>query len=66
MNIPLVDLKVQYARHGDAFREAMDRVCRTAAFILGSEVERFEKNFAAFLEAKEVVGVANEIGRAHV
>jgi dTDP-4-amino-4,6-dideoxygalactose transaminase len=59
LNIPFVDLKQQYALHQSAFEEAMRRVCAAAAFILGPEVERFEKDFAAFLEVKEAVGVAN-------
>ncbi len=59
MNIPFVDLKQQYALHRDAFTAAMERVCGAAAFILGPEVERFEKDFAAFLGVSQAIGVAN-------
>lgn len=59
MGIPFVDLKLQYALHKTAFDAALERVCASAGFILGPEVERFEKSFADFLEVKEVIGVAN-------
>jgi dTDP-4-amino-4,6-dideoxygalactose transaminase len=57
--IPFVDLKQQYARHHDAFEKAIKNVCSSSSFILGTEVERFEKRFAKYLGVKECVGVAS-------
>ncbi len=39
--------------------EAVERVAGKAAFILGSEVEGFEAEFAAYCETSEAVGVAS-------
>jgi dTDP-3-amino-3,4,6-trideoxy-alpha-D-glucose transaminase len=38
---------------------AVERVARQAAFILGSEVEEFEAEFAAYCETQEAIGVAS-------
>ena len=43
----------------DALDAAMDRVVASGHFILGPEVEAFEREFAAYLGAREAVGVAN-------
>ena len=54
-DVPLVDLKAQYA----ALKPEMDRAILAAVeggqFILGPEVEKFEKDFAAYLGAKHFV-----------
>jgi dTDP-4-amino-4,6-dideoxygalactose transaminase len=59
MNVPLVDLKAQYAVIKDEIDEAIDRVLTNTSFILGQEVETFERAFAEFCEAKYCVGVAS-------
>lgn len=59
MNVPFLDLPLQYKRDKKALDQAMADVCASAAFILGPHVERFEKNFAAYVGAACGVGVAS-------
>ena len=59
MKIPLVDLKAQYASIKNEIDEAVNRVISSAKFILGEEVENFEREFADFVGAKYAVGVGS-------
>jgi dTDP-4-amino-4,6-dideoxygalactose transaminase len=55
--IPFVDLRIQYEMLSQEIDEAMQRVCRSASFILGPDVCAFEEEFAAFCGAKYCVGL---------
>ena len=57
MPIPMVDLKAQYAALKGEIREAVDRVLESGMFILGPEVESFEKEFAAYCGSTYAVGL---------
>ncbi|HXZ95168.1 MAG TPA: DegT/DnrJ/EryC1/StrS family aminotransferase [Dehalococcoidia bacterium] len=57
--IPLVNLKKQYASIKREVNERIDRVLESSNFILGAEVEGFEKEFAAFCRAEYAVGVSS-------
>ncbi len=57
--VPLVNLKAQYAELREEIRAAIDRVCDAQSFILGAEVEAFEKEFGAYCHAKHCVGVSS-------
>jgi dTDP-4-amino-4,6-dideoxygalactose transaminase len=59
MNVPLLDLKAQYASIREEIREAIDRVCDSQHFILGPEVTALESEVAAFCEARFAVGVSS-------
>ena len=59
MNIPLLDLKAQYATIRPEIREAIDRVCDAQHFILGEEVVGLERAVAAFCEARFAIGVSS-------
>ncbi len=59
MAVPLLDLTRQYAPLREAIREAMDRVCDAQRFILGPEVEGFEREAAAALGVPEAIGVSS-------
>lgn len=59
MQIPFVDLKLQYKNHREAFEKALTETAASTQYILGPEVSQFEKNFACFLEAHDVIGVAS-------
>ncbi len=64
MSIPSNHWKVLYPQadqraHRVELSGAMQRVCDSGSYILGAEVAAFETEFAAFLGAAEVVGVAS-------
>ena len=58
-NIPMVDLKGQYARIKPEIDEAIQAVLDSAYFIKGPQVKSFEDNLAAYLNVKHVIGCAN-------
>lgn len=57
--VPFVDLAAHHAPLRDDLRAALDRVLTHGKYILGPEVEEFEKCFAALVGAKHAVGVAS-------
>lgn len=57
--VPFVDLARDHEPLREDLRAAFDRVVGASAFILGSEVERFEEEFAALCGAEHCVGVAS-------
>ncbi len=59
MNVPLVDLKKQYASIRHEVNPKIESVLVGTAFILGPEVSAFEKEFAAFCSAEHAVGVSS-------
>src|SRR5215471_18376985 len=58
-SIPLLDLKAQYASIRDEVRSALDRVIESQKFILGPEVEEFEREIAAYCRSAHAVGVSS-------
>src|SRR5687768_18616858 len=59
MNVPFVDLQAQYRSIKAEVDAAIRRVLDTSAFILGREVEEFERAFAEYVGARFCVGVSN-------
>lgn len=59
MPVAFIDLKAQHAALRDELVAAFERVTAASAFIGGSEVESFERDFAAYSEVGHAVGVAN-------
>lgn len=57
--IPFVDLRQEYRLYQKAFEKAIRDVCVSGFYILGPELERFERRFADYLGVKESVGVAS-------
>lgn len=57
--IPLVDLKAQYLTIKEEVLAAIQSVLERSSFILGEEVEQFEKEFAQSCRTSFAVGVAN-------
>ena len=55
--IPLVDLRAQYKSIKKEVDLAIKNVLKKADFVLGEEVEKFEKEFAAFCGVKYAVGL---------
>jgi dTDP-4-amino-4,6-dideoxygalactose transaminase len=59
MPVPLLDLKRQYQPLRDQVRTVIDQVCDSQYFILGPEVEAFEREAAAALQVDYAVGVSS-------
>lgn len=57
--IKFLDLKQVNEQHIDELRDAACRVIDSGWYVLGKEVESFEKNFADYTGVKHCVGVAN-------
>ncbi|WP_336930540.1 DegT/DnrJ/EryC1/StrS family aminotransferase [Acinetobacter tandoii] len=59
MNIPFLDLKAAYLELKAEIDEAILRVTNSGYYVLGPEVEQFEKDFAEYCGANYCIGVAN-------
>src|SRR6201996_5658040 len=59
MQVPLLDLKPQYASLKTEALAAIERVCASQGFILGAEVTRLEKDVAAYSQCKFGIGVSS-------
>ena len=57
--IPLVDVKAQYAPLLEELKERIAEVLDSGRFILGPNVRAFEEEAAAYLGVKHAIGVAN-------
>jgi len=66
MKVPYYDLRTQYASLRTEILEALDRVCANTAFCLGEEVAQFEKEFAAYCEAKHCIAVNSGTSALHL
>lgn len=58
-SVPLLDLKAQYATIRDEVLAAMERVADSQYFILGPEVEQFEREIADYSQCRFGVGVTS-------
>ncbi len=58
-HVPLVDLALLHDRVQLQVQEGFDRVLKNTGFVLGPEVDEFERAFADYCEVRHVVGVAN-------
>lgn len=59
MRIPFLDVRAAYLELQDHLDEAYRRVMQSGWYILGSEVEAFEREFAGYCGARHCVGVGN-------
>jgi dTDP-4-amino-4,6-dideoxygalactose transaminase len=59
VNIPLLDLKAQYATIRNDVKKAVDEVMESQVFILGPEVDKLEKSVAAYSQTPYAVGVSS-------
>lgn len=57
--IPLLDLRRQFDPIRDEVMREVARVIESQRFILGEDVERFERHFAAYCGSKHAVGCAS-------
>lgn len=66
MTIPFLDLKTQYASIKSEVDEAVLRVLASTTYVLGPEVEAFEKEFAAAHNVRHAVAVNTGTSALHV
>jgi len=64
--IPFLDLKEINMQHFNEYEKAFDRVLRSGRFVLGKEVEVFEKEFAEYCNVKHCIGVGNGLEALHL
>ena len=57
--VPLLDLKPQYAAIKDEIQTAINRVCDSQYFIMGSEVQAFEQDLATYCQTEFALGVSS-------
>ena len=65
-NIPFLDLKELNLRHRQQLHSALDRVLDSGWFILGNEVETFERDFAKYCGVRNCIGVGNGLEALHL
>lgn len=66
MKIPFLDLKATYVELKDELDGAYRRVMNSGWYILGEEVESFEREFAEYCQTKHCVGVSNGLEALHL
>jgi len=66
MNIPLVDLKAQYNQIKPEIDKSIHEVLDSTKFILGPQLEAFEKEYADFCNAKHCIGVSSGTSAVHL
>jgi dTDP-4-amino-4,6-dideoxygalactose transaminase len=59
MEINFAELTRQYEKYQSEYEETVLRVLRSGWYILGKELEQFEKNYAHYMETKHCIGVGN-------
>jgi dTDP-4-amino-4,6-dideoxygalactose transaminase len=59
MNVPLLDLKIQYRAIKGEIQKALDEVLESQLFILGPKVEDLERNIAAYSGTQCAAGVSS-------
>ena len=64
--VPFLDLGPAYVRSKLAIDAALLRVAESGWFLLGPELERFEREYAAYCGARHCAGVANGLDALHL
>ena len=64
--VPYFDLTGQYEELREEVLAALDRVCRSAQFVLGDEVEQFEREFADYCGAAHCVALNSGTSALHL
>jgi dTDP-4-amino-4,6-dideoxygalactose transaminase len=66
MRVPFLDLQPAYRELQSELDAVVERVLASGRYILGPELEAFEKEFAAFCDAHHCLGVANGLDALHL
>ncbi len=59
MNVPLLDLKAQYAALRDSLHQAVERVMDSQRFVLADEVRALETSIADYCQTKHAIACAS-------
>ncbi len=59
MNVPLLDLKAQYAPIREEIRKVIDEVCDAQWFVMGPKVQELEEKIAAYCNCSHGIGVSS-------
>jgi len=59
MQVPILDLKAQYAAVRNEAMQAISEVCESQSFVLGPAVAEFEEKIAAYCASKHAIGVSS-------
>lgn len=59
IDVPFLDLKVLNSRYATELKDAASRVIESGWYILGTEVEAFERKFATHCQQPYAIGTAN-------
>ena len=65
-HIKRIDLTRDVEAHADAYREAIEKVCRETAFSGGKYADTFDKEFAAYVGSRYASGVNNGTSALHL
>jgi dTDP-4-amino-4,6-dideoxygalactose transaminase len=57
--VPMLDLAAQHEPLNGALRQAFERVLASNSFIMGADVDAFEREVAAYLGANHAIGVSS-------
>lgn len=66
MTVPFLDVGAVYRELKDELDAAYQRVMRSGSYILGNEVEAFERDWAAYCGVKYCVGVGSGLEALHL
>ncbi len=66
MKVPVIDLKAEYTELRPEILAALDRVGEKSAFVLGEDVEAFEREFADFCGTRHCVALSTGTAALHV
>ena len=66
MKLPFLDLQPTYAASREAIDAALARVAASGWFILGRELEGFERQWAAYCGTAHAVGLGNGLDALHL
>lgn len=66
MRVPFLDVPAVYFELKEQIDDAIERVLKSNCYILGPEVESFEREYAAYCDAQYCVGVANGLDALHL
>lgn len=66
MQIPMVDLAIQYRELKDSIDKAVANVLETTQFILGPQGSAFEQEIAGYLGVKHAIGVSSGTDALHL